>query len=169
MSARTAQRERLIAKRAGALAVMFLTGRSDLVVEERSADQAPGFLVRFMAAHQEGIRQFGVEVQGDLSAATMEHADRILLRSLRHAQADGPFTFPVCLFLFAMQENKAWYTWAVEPLVQTGKAMLRMHKSANCKPLDRRALDDIVTQVGRWYDAFSANLVTNGVPRHGRN
>ena len=163
MANKAARQEMLIAKRVRALAVMYLTRRSDLMVEEVQEDIGLDLIVRFAPENKEGIRQFGVEPRGVWSSVTKEHADKVLVASVRQAQRHGPFAFPVCMFLFTMEENKAWYTWVAEPVVQTGKAILRMHQRADCQPLNNAALNQIVAHVDRWYDTFLENLVANPI------
>jgi hypothetical protein len=161
MASKAAKREMFVAERARALAVMYLTRRSDLVVEEVRADIGLDLIVRLVPADKEGLRQFGVELRGVWSSVTKEHADKVLRGPVREAQRYGPFAFPVCLFFFTMEEDQGWYTWVAEPVLESGKAHLRMCMDANCKPLGKAALNEIVAQVDRWYDTFFENLVTD--------
>lgn len=161
MANKAAKQERFVGQRGHALAVMYLTRRSDLLIEEVREDLGLDLIVRFVPQNKEGIRQFGVELRGVRSSVTKEHADKVLGPTLRGIQHDGPFAFPVCLFFFTMEDNKGWYTWVAQPSVHAGKAVLRMHEGADCRPLDRTALDTIVDQVDRWYDVFFKNLITN--------
>ncbi len=152
----------LIGKRVRALALMYLTRRSDLMIEEVRDDIGLDLIVRFTPADGEGVRQFGVGLRGALSGVTKGNADKVVGRAVREYGGYGPFGFPVCLFFFTMEDNAGWYTWVAEPLVTPdGKAALRMHTDADCKPLDKTALDEIVGLVDGWYEAFFANLIAN--------
>jgi hypothetical protein len=158
MADKAARREVLIAKQVRALATMYLTRRSDLTVEEARGDLGLDLFVRLAPGGGQGVRQFGVELRGVFSSVTKVHADKVLRRSVREAQGYGPFGFPVCLFFFTMENNQGWYTWVAEPVVQSGKALLRAHEEADCRPLHKGALDEIVARVNLWYDAFFQNL-----------
>jgi hypothetical protein len=167
MANRAGRQELLIAKRVQALAIMYLTRRSDLTVEEVREDTGLDLLVRLVPEGKEGVREFGVELRGALSSVSNEHADKVLRPSVRQAHRAGPFGFSVCLFFFTMDDNKAWYTWIAEPVVRAGKALLQSHEDADCRRLDNGTLDEIVDRVDRWYDAFFENLVlgsANGSP-----
>jgi hypothetical protein len=162
MADKTAKQARLLGKRVQALAIMYLTRRSDLSVEEvRGEDTGLDLMVRFTSGGKDGVRQFGVQLRGVWSPVTKEDADKLAGRSLREAQRYGPFALPVCLFLFAMEANHGWHTWVAEPVVEAGTAHLRLPSNADCQPLDRAALDEVVARVDRWYDAFFANLIAN--------
>lgn len=161
MANKSAKRDMLIGKRVRALAVMYLTRRSDLMVEEVQDDIGLDLIVRFFPKDKVGMRQFGVELRGVWASVTKEHANTVLGPSVRQTQGYGPFAFPVCMFFFTMEENQGWYTWIAEPVVQAGKAHLQMNKDADCTPLDTTAMDEIVARVDRWYEAFFANLVPN--------
>ena len=81
---------------------------------------------------------------------------------LRH----GPFPFPVVLFYFTMEDNKAWYAWMAEPTVSSdGRYELLHHGEASCLPLDDRAIEEIVKTVDRWYDAYFARTIRETPPR----
>jgi hypothetical protein len=70
------------------------------------------------------------------------------------------FPYPVCLLYFTMEDNQGYYTWIAEPvLTGDGKPQLQMHATADCKKLDREALDKMVSQVDAWYGAFFASIV----------
>ena len=96
------------------------------------------------------------------------HANSVLKSSMRQTLRSGPFPFPVVLLFFTMKADEGWYTWIAEPVVSPdGDFALRQHEGADCRPLDERAVDEIVERVDRWYDAFYAR--TNGtMPTGGR-
>lgn len=74
---------------------------------------------------------------------------------LRH----GPFPFPITLFFFTMEKNRAWYAWVAEPIVSSeGNIELRAHDEAACRPLDDRAVDAIIDRVNAGYDAYYARV-----------
>jgi Domain of unknown function (DUF4365) len=153
----SSQQKRLISERVRALAIMYLTRRSDLVVREETTDVGIDLLVSVHPEEKEGLRQFGVELRGSWSAATAESANAGLYTSMQSMRRYGPFPFPVVLLLFTMQDNQGWYTWAAEPMISSqGNPKLTQHGEAHCRPLDERAVGGLVERVNRWYDAFFA-------------
>jgi hypothetical protein len=133
MADKTAKQARLLGKRVRALTIMYLTRRSDLSVEEvRGEEMGLDLVVRFTPEGKDGVRQFGVQLRGVWSPVTKQEADKLAGRSRREAQRYGPFALPVCLFLFGMEENRGWYTWVAEPVVEAGKAHLRQPNDADC-------------------------------------
>jgi hypothetical protein len=163
MSDNTHRREMLVEKRARALAIVLLTRRPDLLIEEVKDDIGLDYVVRFRTEGKDGLREFGVELRGVSAGVTKEIADKLLKPSLQQMKRYGPFARPVCLFLFTMEDDGAWYTWVAEPIeAANGKPLLRSRDDADCRPLDKRAVKEIVERVDRWYDAFFPTLVANG-------
>jgi hypothetical protein len=157
------QREIFIAKRARALAMMLLTRREDLRIEEVQGDFGLDYIVRFHTEGKEGLREFGIELKGAWAAATKEQADKALRPSMRQMKTYGPFLRPVCLFFFTMENDGAWYTWVAEPIEsEDGKPLLRSCDEPDCQQLDRRALNNITERVDWWYDAIFPSLIVNG-------
>jgi hypothetical protein len=154
---KTSRQERLIQVRVRALAIMCLTRRSDLIVREETTDIGLDLLVTVRPKAKEGLRQFGADLKGRWSALTPDTANAGLRPSLQKIRRYGPFPFPVVLFLFTMEDDKGWYTWVAEPVIAPdGSAEMRQHGEAHCRPLDDEAVDGIVDEVDRWYDAFFA-------------
>jgi hypothetical protein len=162
MSAKEHQREIITEKRAHALAMMLLTRREDLLIEEVKDDIGLDYIVRFHTQGKEGLREFGIELKAHRSAATKEQADRIVRPGMHQVQRYGPFPLPVCLFLFTMENDQGWYTWVAEPIEsEDGKPGLRSCDKPDCRPLDNRALKQIIERVDVWYDAMFPSLITN--------
>jgi hypothetical protein len=163
MSEKEHNREVLVEKRARALAMMLLTRREDLLIEEVKDDIGLDYIVRFHTEGKEGLREFGIELRGGWAAATKDQADKVLRPSLRQTKRYGPFLRPVCLFYFTMEDDGAWYTWVAEPIESgDGKPLLRSRDEPDCRPLDRRALKEIVERVDLWYEAVFPSLIVNG-------
>lgn len=159
MADQVAQRERLIAKRTEALAIVYLTRRGDLTIHEVGGETGLDLVVRIPSDRKEPARQFAVQLKGVWRPVTKEHADNVLRPAVREAQGHGPFTFPVLLLFFTMDDDRGWYTWLAEPVVRAGRALLLAHQDADCRPLDNGALDEIVARVDRWYDVRSRTSV----------
>ena len=157
MAQKTSQQERLGLERARALAIVCLTRRSDLVVREETTDIGIDLLVSVHPEDKEGLRLFGVELRQGWAAGTADSASAGLGPSMRKMLRYGQFPFPVVVFLFTMEDNQGWYTWVAEPVIaKDGTMILQQHGKAHCRPLDERAVDEIVETVDGWYDAFFA-------------
>jgi|SRR5579864_781742 len=168
MAQKTTQK-RFIAERVRALAIVYLTRREDLIVTEEPTDVGVDLWVTLNLEHKEGHRKFAVELEGGWAAVTADDANTTLYRSMQRMLRDGPFPFPVVLFFFTMENNKGWYTWAVEPVVSSGGDFeLVQHGEAACRPLNSGAIDEIVEAVDAWYDAFFAKA-TRETPAKRRN
>lgn len=166
MSGHEPQRAALIEKRARALAMMLLTRRADLLIEEVKDDIGLDYVVRFHTEGKDGLRELGIGLHGAWEAVTKDQADKVLRPSLEQMKGYGPFLRPVCLFFFTMQDDGAWYTWVAEPVESADrKALLRVRDEADCRQLDKRALKDIIGRVDAWYDAVFPSLVVNGPGR----
>jgi hypothetical protein len=67
--------------------------------------------------------------------------------------------FPLCLFFFTMKNDQAFYSWITEPIIANdNRPKLHLNTEGNLIELDSRALDSIVDQVNRWYDALFREL-----------
>ena len=157
MSRKLAQQERLITERVRALATVYLTRRPDVDTRDGDGDADLDLLVTLHTKGKAGVRHFGVVLKGAWGKVTPGRAEAVLRPDLQRVQGHGPFPFPVVLFLFTMEDGRGWSTWVAEPAVRTdGAPELRQHGEASCRPLDDRAVDDIVDAVDHWYDAFFA-------------
>jgi len=162
MSIKEQKRTRLIEKRARALALMVLTRREDLLIEEVTDDIGLDLIIRFHTEGKDGLREFGVQVRGTGTSATKSEADAVLRTSLQELKRYGPFLRPSCLFLFAMANDSGWYTWVAEPIAEDGQALLRRCADPDCRPLDKRGLNEIVDAGDEWYDAIFPRVIVNG-------
>jgi hypothetical protein len=163
MSPKEHQREMFVAKRARALAMILLTRREDLLIEEVKDDIGLDYIVRFHSEGKEGLREFGIELRGVWAAVTKEQADEQLRPPMQQMKRYGPFLRPVCLFFFTMENDGAWYTWVAEPIEsEDGKPLLRSRDEPDCRQLDKRVLKEIIERVDGWHDAIFSRLIVNG-------
>jgi Domain of unknown function (DUF4365) len=149
-----ADQEWFIGERARALALLLLTRRTDLEVLETKDDYGLDFVVLVRQKKKSSAR-FGVWLRGSKSSVDVEHANKVLRPSVRSFQRLGhyPFSFPVCLFFFTMEDEEGYYAWLMEPLIDPQKGVsLHVNEEADCKKLSNKALDEIVTRVQRWFD-----------------
>lgn len=162
MASKNATQERLIAKRGYYLAIMYLTRRDDLVVEDANEGDNLDLLVRCHRAKKKGIREFGVKLHGSWESISKNEANELLRPLMQKMKRQGPFPFPVCLFFFTMEKTQAWYTWIAEPMITPDdKAELVLHDDSSCAPLNDDSLDAIVARVNQWFDVFYGNLIGN--------
>jgi hypothetical protein len=153
----------LIDKRARAMTMMLLTRREDLLIEEVKDDIGLDYVVRFHTKGKEALREFGVQLHGVGTAFTKSQADTCLDSYLQQRKRYGPFLRPVCLFLFTMEDDGAWYTWVAEPMdSEDGKSLLRFCDEADSRQLNKKAFKDIIERVDLWHDALLPNLTMNG-------
>jgi hypothetical protein len=163
MSEQSHQRQTLIEKRARALAMMLLTRRDNLQIEEMKEDIGLDYIVRFHSEGKEGLREFGIVVRGSWATAGKEQADKELRPALRQLKRYGPFLRPICLFFFTMENDGAWYAWVAEPIEsEDGEPRLRSPAEPDCQSLDKRALQEILERVDEWHDAIFPRLFVNG-------
>jgi hypothetical protein len=102
---------------------------------------------------------FGVLLRGVPSPVTIDQADKVLGPTLGQFQGMRKFTYPVCLFFFAMREEQAFFSWLAEPVVNCGVPKLVHHDKANCVELTNELLDQVVEAIVSWYDSVEAALI----------
>jgi hypothetical protein len=152
-------KEWFVAERARALALMLLTRRSDLVVEETKESSGLDYTVYVRDEESPGKRPFGVLMRATMSPVTREQANRQLKPTMASFQSIGPFNYPVCVLYFIVKDERGYYTWAAEPVITAeGQPRLQTHAEAHCAPLDDESLGEIVLAVREWYDAFYATI-----------
>jgi hypothetical protein len=169
MPQKTTQQQRFIAERVRALAVVYLTRRDDLIINEDTADIGVELRVTLNSEDKHGHRRFGVKLQGIWTALTSGQPDKSLQPAMQRMLRYGHFPFPVVVFFFTMENTEGWYTWAAEPVVSaSGGFEIVQHGEASCRPLNAEAVDAIVEAVDRWYDAFFAKA-TREIPAKKRH
>ena len=144
-----------VPERTRTLALVALTRREDLDVNNGSELDHLDLLVDLTKKKKLSHKRFGVVLHGNMERTSLRDANIDLQPTLRSFLKQRLPSFPVCLFYFTMRDNQAYYTWILEPLLQeTGEPRLRKREVADCKMLDHDSLDAIVTQVSKWYDAL---------------
>jgi hypothetical protein len=155
--------EWFVTERARAMALVHLTRRDDLEPRPGASEVGLDYLVAIRKADSRpSVRQFGVILRADVEPANLEHVDRHLRPTIRTLSSQLQYPYPVCLFYFTMQDNQGYYIWVAEPVVtESGTPRLQVPSPVKFKRLDREALDAIVTQVDRWYDAFYQSVLVS--------
>ena len=152
-------REHFIADRVRALATIILTRRGDLTIVETKKDTGLDLHVTIDREDKPMRLMFGVLLRGVPSPVTPDHASKVLGPTMGQFQGMRKFTYPVCLFLFTMREEQAFFSWLAEPVVNDGVPKLVHHNKANVVPLTNEFLDHVVQQIVGWYDAMEAVLI----------
>ena len=102
---------------------------------------------------------FGILLRGVSSSVTPDQANKILGPTMGQFQGMRKFTYPVCLFFFAMREEQAFFSWLAEPVLKGETPKLIHHERANCVPLTDELLAQVVENIVAWYDAVEAVLI----------
>jgi hypothetical protein len=148
-------KEWFIADRARNLAVVFLTRRADLDVQDIKEDTGLDYLVQIVPDHRPTGKTFGILLRGAMSPVTEEQANQVLKPTAASFGKLGPFYYPGCLFFFTMRDDQGYYTWLLEPVITArGSPKLAYRPDPDCRELDDAALDHIVSTVNAWYDVL---------------
>ncbi len=154
MTKQEAKQNYFIEKRVRALATIYLARRANLEIIELKQDQSIDLMIDIHGEDRTGFRLFGVELKGAWSVLPANDANREIGKQVRESRKHGPFTFPVCLFYFTMEDTQAWYAWVAEPVNDPGNGpSLLARRDVACQPLTDDEIDAIVSQVNQWYDA----------------
>jgi hypothetical protein len=150
-------KEWFIGEKAKALAMVLLTRRDDLEIRETKAENGLDYTVRIKSEEGAGPRAFGILIRATMSPATIEQANA-QMRPTMGGLVATQVLMPVCVFYFTVKDDRGYYTWAHEPVLEKGQARLRARREPDCRPLDDESLEQILSLVGNWYDALSASL-----------
>ena len=143
-------------QRAIHLAIMHLTRRDDLVVTQPETDYGVDLLVEISQEHKATGRMFGVQVKTSqrmtmTSDNASGHPDVTFDLELPSIPDDLPF--PLCLFLFRMDNDAGYVRWLKAPIVNDEGMPKLGHKQENLfKFLTKDELDALVEQVNIWYE-----------------
>jgi hypothetical protein len=145
-----------LGQRAEALTMVLLTRREDLVIQQSRQDSGLDLVVEILRGDRPTGRVFGVQ----LKARTRPIVGEELPTEFRGGLVEQPFvTFPVCAFLFTMQDERGYYYWLNEPLLLDAVTPKLLHPELpRIRPLDTDSLDRIVSRVDQWYEALTTIL-----------
>jgi len=154
------QADRFLADRVEAMAIMHLTRRSDLIVRREIRHHGDPIRDLTVEIQEDGRivnwKRFGVYLQGSKSPLTLAIAKNKMKIGLRRFFDDlGEPLLPFCLFYFTMEDNRGYFTWLAEPMVEEGRPFLRYHRDkADCVALDLATIDNVVELVNSYYLAM---------------
>ncbi|MBI1927987.1 DUF4365 domain-containing protein [Candidatus Poribacteria bacterium] len=145
-----------IGQRAEHLAILHLTRRGDLVVTQASTDDGPDILVEISRNNKVTGRIFGVQVKASQRFRIVPdnslRGDEFKI-PIRAFSMPEDLPFPLCLFLFQMENDEGFYRWLIEPIVRTeSRPKLLVNEENIFRKLTREELDSIVGQVNNWYE-----------------
>jgi hypothetical protein len=152
-------KEQFLAERVRALATVILTRRDDLTIAETKQGTGLDFHVSIEREDKPMRLTFGILLRGVASPLTAQQADKLLGPTMGQFRGMRKFTYPVCLFFFAMRDERAFFSWLAEPVVADGVPKLVHHDQARCIDLTDDLLGRVVDQVVAWYDAVEAVLI----------
>jgi hypothetical protein len=154
----TEQQPWFLGMRSEALAMVYLTRRDDLRVTRVDDPSAIDLLVEIAPGGRATGHIFGVSIKAQAEPLSGDPAHGTLsLPFSPPPSASG--SLPICLFLFTMQDETAYYAWLREPgLAEDATPRLHSNDSPCLRPLDRESLDEIIARVERWYEALALTL-----------
>ncbi|MBN3906792.1 MAG: DUF4365 domain-containing protein [Nostoc sp. NMS1] len=143
-----------IEKRAESLAIVYLTRRDDLIISQPTLDKGLDFLITITKDGVSSGRLFGVEVKATVSTSGLiQHNDIIKLKTNINTYFFRDFPFPVCLFFFTLDNDKAYYKWILEPNInESNNVCLIFNENKELKKLDDEEIANMISRVNSWYD-----------------
>jgi hypothetical protein len=152
-----------IGQRAESLAIMYLTRQNDLIISRQQDDYGLDFLVTIGKEGSYSGRLFGVTIKATVSASRIiQHDNTIKIPpNLKSFQFFTELPFPVCLFFFNLEDDRGYYKWILEPVVEEqSHQKLIFNQSNKFKNLTDEEIDKIISAVNRWYDSRKSALVS---------
>ncbi|HEY9660694.1 MAG TPA: DUF4365 domain-containing protein [Allocoleopsis sp.] len=143
--------QHFIGERAEFLAIVHLTRRPDVVIERMRSDYGLDILVTTLKDKLPTGRVFGVQVKGqDKAVNDLKELAISLTNPVIPDPQDLPF--PVCVFLFTMEDDRGYYRWTKYSPSQSSQAANAVTPHQwHC--LDEHAVEQIIEDVNAWYDA----------------
>ena len=137
-----------IAERAEHLAIVHLTRSPNLAIKHlKGADSGLDLLVTILQDQLPTGRMFGVQVKGyDRTFENIQQLSSVLGETEKIYPQELPF--PVCLFVFTMDDDKGYYQW-LNYLNNSSTTALNFQ----WRSLDASSVEQILKEVNAWYEA----------------
>ena len=150
-------------ERAQSLAILALTDHPEVsVLPQNEADAGPSIYVALREAGKPAGRLFGVDVRGMVSGGPGGTGNLSIDADSQLHYRD--ITFPVCLFLFTVNDGQGYWGWVQQPVFSAGKGpALKWSETLALKPLGPAELSGIIHAVAHWYDERSRYSVGQDV------
>jgi hypothetical protein len=139
--------ERYIGGQVLSRANVILTRRDDLRVVQTKEQTGLDMHVYVDREDKPMRLVFGVLLRGAPSPTTADQANKVLGPTMGVFQGLRKFTYPVCLFVFTVREEQAFFTWHAEPVVNEDGPKLLHHSQANCVELTDALPAEVVDRV----------------------
>ena len=151
-----------IEQRAEQLAFVYLSRRDDLVITKQPDDYGLDFLVSIVENGKYTGRVFGVQIKARLSLEPIQPGISLangFKLNFHESELLEDIPFPLCLFVFAMENDVGYYRWLKEPKFDSkGKPELVLNSVREFKELTEVELNTIVSQVKLWYEHKSHQI-----------
>jgi hypothetical protein len=152
-------KEQFLAERVRALGTVILTRRDDLAITATKQGTGLDLHVAIEREDKPMRLTFGVLLRGVPSGLAAEQANKVLGPTMGQFLGMRKFTYPACLFFFALREEQAFFSWLAEPVLAEGGPKLIHHDKAHCVELTDELLGRVVDTVVAWYDAVETVLI----------
>jgi hypothetical protein len=98
-------------------------------------------------------RRFAVQIKGLRDLPSVKELNKRLGKDPGHRLAKA-FEMPVLLSVVQFSNLRALYCWIVEPIVEDGKAGLRIPDECNWTEFQKDAVEDVLAKVNVFYEAL---------------
>ena len=105
-----------LGERAEQLALLYLSRRDDLIITKLENGYGPDLLVEICPNNHPTGRMIGIEIKALLAIQPNQRGEVKIKFSNRDIDYFKDTPFPLCLFVFAMQNDAAYYRWLKEPV-----------------------------------------------------
>lgn len=146
-----------LGERAEQLAIVYLSRRDDLMIT-RPTETEYGFdlIVSLTQAGNYTGRIFGVQVKAIRSHKQVRKASpagQEFMIAHKPDRIPRDIPFPLCLFLFTMDDDAGFYKWIKKPGDgMDGTPPLALDDTATFRQLNNEALDQMIAEVNHWYE-----------------
>jgi hypothetical protein len=135
--------------RAEQLAVVHLTRRPDLIVTGlKDADYGIDLLASILKNNQKLGRNLGIRVEASVSKNSLHRRNGHIEIDSKYSDASSlvDVSFPVCLFFFTMEDDRGYWKWMVEPVIDldSHRKLIPSH-SNDVSALTDEELDYVLT------------------------
>jgi Domain of unknown function (DUF4365) len=145
------------ARRAEALAILYLTDRADLrVVREPWPDRGYDLQVTHLKDGADTGRLFGVQVKAVARSTSTEVLNsRLRLQLGRWARFGPPRNprLPIVVLVYAVDSRQGHWGWLVEPKIDHQRHQLTSKSPPKVATIDDQTLSVLLEQIDRWWSA----------------
>lgn len=137
--------------RAVQLAIVHLTRRDDVAVIQEPQDYGVDLLVSLQEDGRNVGRLLAVQVKAVRSTMSLSRVGH------DSGPADASFSafrFPLCLFVFSMEDDQGYWRWLRRPVSDaSANRRLTTEQDETLHRLTDQTIDQILNAIRDWYDA----------------